>query len=48
MQVSRSEPKQLPLKGFKAPFGKTKAGSDMLVEGMGGGRYRIHIVRKKR
>jgi len=48
MQVLKSEPKQLPLKGFKVPFGETKAGSPLLIEGMGGARYRIHVVRKKR
>lgn len=33
---------QLPLKGFMTSFTHAETGKEMLIEGMGEGRFRIH------
>ena len=48
MTISVKEVKSLPIKGFKVPFEHPTTPQGTLIEGMGGGRFRIHTPRKTR
>lgn len=42
MTTEKSEV-QLPLKGFKVPVKIDEKGREITVEGMGDGRFRVHV-----
>jgi len=46
MPVSKSDPAQLPLKGWKVAHPDPKMPEGTLIEGMGGNRVRIHVPLK--
>jgi len=43
----KSDEVQVPLKGFKVPYGAPDERWERYIEGMGNGRYRIHSTLKK-
>jgi len=45
--TSKSDPVQLPLKGFRVPLKGHGTKHEMTIEGMGDGRYRVHVTPKR-
>lgn len=47
-KTSTSKEVQMPLKGFRVQVESAKKGWDTWLEGMGDGRYRIHMVKSSK
>ena len=46
--ILKTEPDQMPLKGFRHEVKSGKAGWTKMIEGMGDGRVRIHMTKNKK